>query len=118
MSAAMQNAVNEATALKSSRISGANRYETSVKIAEAFFSKPTQIVLAYGQNFPDGLCGGPLAMCLGAPLILTSNESPWDADDYVNGIYTGAVTGGSGRISDDTVRQIFDLAPGTPIVKP
>ena len=100
------------------RVKGASRYGTSVAIARQYFTNPRAAVLAYAQGFPDGLCGGPLAIALGAPLILTSNESPWDADDYVNGIYTGAVTGGSGRISDDTVRQIFDLAPGTPIVKP
>ena len=55
---------------------------------------------------------------MGAPLILTSNESYQLADDYVVGITTGAVTGGTARISDDTVREIFDLPGDTPIVKP
>ena len=92
------------------RVKGKTRYETSVVIAERYFGSPKAAVLAYAQGFPDGLCGGPLAMNMGAPLILTSNESPAAADAYIEGITVGAVTGGTGRITDDTVRAIFDLA--------
>ena len=100
------------------RIKGKTRYETSVVIAERYFTDPAAAVLAYAQGFPDGLCGGPLAMNMGAPLILTSNESPTAADDYIEGITVGAVTGGTGRITDDTVRAIFDLAAETEIPIP
>ena len=87
-------------------------------IAERYFTDPAAAVLAYAQGFPDGLCGGPLAMNMGAPLILTSNESPTAADDYIEGITVGVVTGGTGRITDDTVRAIFDLAEDTEIPIP
>ena len=100
------------------RVKGASRYGTSVAIAQRYFPNASAAVLAYAQGFPDGLCGGPLALSMGAPLILTSNESYQMADDYVAGITTGVVTGGTGRISDDTVREIFDLPGNTPIVKP
>ena len=100
------------------RVKGANRYGTSVEIAKRYFTNPESAVLAYAQGFPDGLCGGPLALSMGAPLILTSNDSFAAADDYVTGISSGAVTGGTSRISDDTVRAIFDLSPDTPVVKP
>ena len=100
------------------RIKGKTRYETSVVIAERYFTDPAAAVLAYAQGFPDGLCGGPLAMNMGAPLILTSNEAPTAADDYIEGITVGAVTGGTGRITDDTVRAIFDLAEDTEIPIP
>jgi putative cell wall-binding protein len=100
------------------RVKGASRYGTSVEIAKRYFRNPGAAVLAYAQGFPDGLCGGPLALSIGAPLILTSNESSALADDYVVGITTGAVTGGTARISDETVRNIFDLPANTPIVKP
>ena len=101
-----------------SRVKGASRYETSVEIAKKFFTGPTAAVLAYAQSFPDGLCGGPLARSLGAPMILTSDDSFAAADAYISGITTGVVCGGSARISDDTVREIFDLSADTPIVKP
>ena len=100
------------------RVKGASRYGTSVAIAQRYFPNASVAVLAYAQGFPDGLCGGPLAVKMGAPLILTSNESYQMADDYVVGITSGAVTGGTGRISDDTVREIFDFPSDTPIVKP
>ena len=97
------------------RVKGKTRYETSVVIAQRYFGSPKAAVLAYAQGFPDGLCGGPLAMNMGAPLILTSNESPAAADAYIEGVTVGAVTGGTGRITDDTVRAIFDLAEDTEI---
>jgi len=89
-----------------------------VEIAKRYFTAPSAAVLAYAEGFPDGLCGGPLAYCIGAPLILTSNTSRALADEYVEGITSGAVTGGTGRITDETVRDIFDLPADTPIVKP
>lgn len=95
------------------RIKGKTRYETSVVIAQRYFANPEAAVLAYGQGFPDGLCGGPLAIVMGAPLILTSNELPTAADAYVEGI----TTGGTARITDDTVREIFDLADDAQIAK-
>ena len=98
-------------------VKSASCYETSVEIAKRYFNAPRAAVLAYAQGFPDGLCGGPLAYALGAPLLLTSNESSQMADDYVVGITSGAVTGGAARITDDTVREIFDLPGDTPIVK-
>ena len=100
------------------RVKGTNRYGTSVAIAERFFRNANAAVLAYSHGFPDGLCGGPLAMEMDAPLILTSNDSFWQADDYVEGMTSGVVTGGTGRISDAVVREIFDLPSGTPIERP
>ena len=92
------------------RISGRTRYETSVKIAEKFFPNATTAVLAYAQNFPDGLCGGPLAMKIDAPLILTQTGNEAVAKSYTQdkGIVCGAVLGGSSLISDDSTVYIFD----------
>ena len=84
-------------------------------VAQKFVQNPDDVVLAYARNFPDGLCGGPLAYALGAPLILTDNYDPSEADKYVDGISAGIVVGGSGLISDDSVRTIFDLESNTPI---
>ena len=100
------------------RVKGASRYETSVEIARRYFLTPSAAVLAYAQGFPDGLCGGPLALSIGAPLILTSNEACLAADDYVTDIAVGAVTGGTARISDETVWEIFDVTEDVPVVKP
>ena len=98
------------------RLAGANRYETSTMVAERFFPEPSQVVLAYAQNYPDGLCGGPLAYRMGAPLILTDGDCSF-ANAYMawRDIEGGYVLGGSILIDDRTVRSLFDLAENQPI---
>jgi hypothetical protein len=93
------------------RIAGANRYETSVNIASIFTPDCQQIVTAYGHNFPDGLCGGVLAAALNAPLILTQDRSAAFAAEFAaaRDIRSGLVLGGSGLVSDETVRTIFSM---------
>ena len=94
------------------RIAGASRFETSVEIAKTFFSNPESAVLAYSHNYPDGLCGGPLAMNLNAPLILTKTGKESAAVSYMNqyNIHSGVVLGGSGLISDSVTKRIFGVS--------
>lgn len=91
------------------RIGGATRFETSVMIAETFFKTPESLVLAYSNNFPDGLCGGPLAMSKNAPLILTRTGKIQAAKDYAEAkkIHKGAVLGGDILIDDNSVGKIL-----------
>ncbi len=93
------------------RLSGAGRYETSVAVAKEFFTAPEIVVLANGKNFPDGLCGGPLAAALNAPLVLTKDGGEAVAAAYVadNGVTSGYVLGGTGAIKDETVVNVFAL---------
>ena len=93
------------------RIEGATRYYTSVNIAKTFFPNAKTAVLAYAQNFPDGLSGGCLACSMNAPLILTSNGKQAPAVAYAKeaGITGGAVLGGTGLIPDKVVRSIFAM---------
>lgn len=94
------------------RISGKTRYETSVKIAETFFLWPEEAVLAYAENFPDGLCGGPLAMSMfDTPLILTMTGKEAAAKAYAEeyDIHSGCILGGSKLISDASAKKIFGL---------
>lgn len=54
------------------RIAGADRYAVAVSISQAAF--PTSVgtvFLATGENFPDALSAGPLAVKLGGPVLLT-----------------------------------------------
>lgn len=92
------------------RIGGNNRYETSVLVAHTFVRSPAAVVLAYAQNFPDGLCGGPLAFSMGAPLVLTADNKESAAKEYVQRyhITNGMILGGTGLISDQTVASIFE----------
>ena len=92
-----------------SRIGGANRYETSVKVAEEFTSVPGAAVLSYGLNFPDGLCGAPLAAAINAPLLLVTSDRTADAAAYAadKGFHYGVVLGGEGLISNSAANKIL-----------
>ena len=92
------------------RYAGANRYETSVMLANSYFYHQSYyVVMAYGRNFPDGLAGGALAYALGAPLILVDNNNWGDAEGYVwmNDCRSGLAMGGPALISDETVERIM-----------
>lgn len=92
------------------RIAGTDRHVTSALVARAFFPEADSAVLAYSLNFPDGLCGGPLAHCLNAPLILTLSGDA-TPEDYMEGnkVSTGYVLGTGELIDDASIRRLFRL---------
>lgn len=91
------------------RLAGQTRYKTSVLVAETFFANPTAAVLAYGENFPDGLSGGPVACALRAPLILARPGREDDAAAYMaaKGITSGCILGGTTVLPEKTVSKVF-----------
>ncbi len=117
--AVSESILNELAAFGSaSRTGGKTRYETSVNVARKFFNKPESGVLAYGQSFPDGLCGGVLAYAMGGPLILTENSVVQAAEAYAEetGMNKGLVLGGPMLISDDSAKAIYHLADDAEIL--
>lgn len=91
------------------RLAGKTRYDTSKAVADEFFGNASKaVVLAYGQNFPDGLAGGPLAMSIQAPLLLVENSAYSKAAAYVEQteVTRGVVLGGPSLISDDVFKKI------------
>ena len=111
ISAEMKAAIEEVVGKEIERVSGKDRSETSVKIAERYFKDPELALVAYSWNFPDGLCGGPLAYALNAPLLLTSSGYESAAAEYIetNDIHAGYVLGGTSVLSDDTAKLVFGL---------
>ena len=93
------------------RVSGKTRYETSVAVANTFFGDVEEAVVANGKNFPDGLCGGPLAAAMDAPLILTADGKTEAAANYMaeNAAEAGFVLGGTGALADESVVDVFAL---------
>ncbi len=92
------------------RISGANRYYTSVAVARQFFGNHSETaVFAYGLNFPDGLSGGPLAMSLEGPLLLITSADTSAAASYIksSSIKNAVILGGPALISDKAVANII-----------
>lgn len=85
------------------RIAGANRYETSVKIAEQIGTEKG-IVIASGENFPDALSIAPIAAQKGMPILLSSKTSlPNEVKVYLQdkNIPVSYVIGGLGALSSE-----------------
>ena len=101
------------------RVFGSSRYDTSVEVAKTFCKDANLAVVASGKNFQDGLCGGPLAAALGAPLVLTKDKGTDAAAAYVaaQGIESGYVLGGGGALSDDAVVTVFALKHAEDIIE-
>lgn len=91
------------------RLAGSNRYLTSKAVADKFFGfVHNSVVLAYAQNYPDGLAGGPLAYNINAPLLLVDTNHFDAAKEYAaaHGAKKCIVLGGSGLISDQAALTI------------
>ena len=91
------------------RIYGDSREATSVAVAQRYVKNPATVLIAYSRNFPDGLCGGPLAYAMKAPLLLINSTKEADAAAYVsaNGIARGIVLGGTAAVTEASVTAIF-----------
>ena len=102
-----------------SRIYGANRGETSLEIAKRFFPEADTAVIAYSHNFPDGLCGGPLAHRINAPLILTRDNDSEMTASYMKskGIRKGYVLGGTAVLTDSLVRKLYGMRSSDKIIE-
>ena len=60
------------------RIGGEDRYATAADVATeglAPSEPPAEVLLASGEQFPDGLAGGAYGAATGAPLLLTRRDS-------------------------------------------
>ncbi|MDW8800105.1 cell wall-binding repeat-containing protein [Clostridium sp. A1-XYC3] len=99
------------------RISGADRYETSLNVANNFFDIGSKnIIIANGENFADALAGTILSKKLDAPILLV-NKNFLEDKNFLNytAVYSGVsggeaispnvyILGGTGSISNDYER--------------
>ncbi len=110
----LQSAVEEVVGKDVERIYGATREETSVAIAKAYFDAPEFAVIAYSRAFPDGLCGGPLAYAMGAPMLLTNvNQTQINITrGYLEEmeITSGYIMGGESILNDQAAKAIFGIS--------
>lgn len=92
------------------RLGGANRYETSVAIAESGWpSGSVYAVLATGNDYPDALSAAPLAKKYDAPILLTDKSTiPQNILDEIVQLKTSHIfiCGGTGVISQDVENKL------------
>ena len=97
---------------KVSRISGSNRYDTSMKIASNYYKNTDFVLAASGNNYADALTGTVLANKLNAPIILVSGNSlNSEQKSYLNSqkINTLYILGGSGSVSSNLEKNIKSI---------
>ncbi|NMM63977.1 glycoside hydrolase family 18 [Clostridium sp. P21] len=97
--------------IKTIRIGGQDRYETSVKVAEEL-GYNNEIILTYGENFPDALSIAPIAAIKNMPIILTDTKViPDSVEEYINNntISKCYVLGGTGVVSNNVVKNISNV---------
>ena len=89
------------------RISGKDRFETSVKIANKLGGNPKKAIIAYGWNFPDALAIAPYAARQGYPILLTNKEEiPSSVNKALSGIKETTIVGGTGVISSKVEKSL------------
>ncbi len=106
VSASVENALKAYGRVE--RVAGANRWETSYRVANKFNSDAEAVALASGNNFPDGLSGAPLAMDNNAPILLVSNDSYAYAKQFMaeKNIKKCITIGGTSAINNTTVNNV------------
>ncbi|RAZ69560.1 cell wall-binding repeat-containing protein [Planococcus maitriensis] len=91
------------------RVSGANRYLTSLAVAEQLFENAVEGLAANGQNFPDALTGNVLAAAYDAPMLLVKQDSVNEAVEtrahYYGTVFT---TGGTLAVSPEVVKALHE----------
>ncbi|WP_409252051.1 cell wall-binding repeat-containing protein [Bacillus sp. SCS-153A] len=108
----MTTSSTAAAETKINRISGADRYETSVKVSQTGWSAGAEtVVIAVGDNFPDALAGAPLAAKHNAPILLVTKEKiPYGVMKEIErlGAEKAYILGGNSVISPTIESQLKD----------
>ncbi len=96
------------------RLSGANRYDTSIAVTKTFGNTGGTVYVATGQNFPDALSVGPVAAKAQGSLLLTGSTSASTAtlSELKRLAPTKVIlVGGTGAISTTVKNQMQRAVP-------
>ncbi len=99
----------QAPAIKSSRISGSDRYETSVAISKKNFASADTVVIANGTGYADALAAAPLANQNHAPILLSkAKDLPQSTLNEIKRLKASKViiVGGENSISSNIVSKL------------
>ncbi|KKI90650.1 hypothetical protein WQ54_21995 [Bacillus sp. SA1-12] len=95
--------------IKVTRLSGSDRYATSVKIADEIGADAGSVVVATGSNFADALSIAPIAAQLEMPILLSRKDSvPGSVTTFMNNwnVEKSYVIGGVNAISDAAAKKL------------
>ena len=111
VSTAVENELKTKLGMEVTRLRGANRYLTSLAIAQHFEDIYTysQVLVATGENYADALAGAAYAARIGCPILLSGHKSiKADITDYIAGLEINNVVilGGEGAVSEEVKEEI------------
>jgi len=119
ITAAVAEAAGDAADGEVERLSGPNRYATSVAVTREAVREGLiagDVWLATGHAFPDALAAGPAAASLGAPLLLIDGREPGGAPEPESWLRSTAddldqatVTGGPAAVTDAVRDHLAEL---------
>lgn len=114
LSAQVAQQVAEITGLSTDkiiRLAGADRYATSLAVAEHFNLPGQSVSLATGRNFPDALAGGVFAANYNASILLVDDTLSPDALSYLESrnLVAGVLLGGEGVLSKKIEQELAQL---------
>lgn len=95
--------------IKVTRISGANRYETSLEVAKYVNSSKQEVFVVTGENYPDALSIAAYAGNKQIPILLTDKNKLTDKiNNYITskGITKTYVIGGTGVVSNNVLSSL------------
>lgn len=109
-----------ATALDSygdvERISGSNRYQVNVNVAEYFQLDPSTYVVTRGDDFPDALSGSVLAAATESPVLLTDPTTlpdpiRWHLEAHKQNLDAFYILGGTLSVSSSVEQELYNMIP-------
>ena len=101
---------------KVTRVSGANPDEVSVNVAKKYFTNPKQVMVATSETFPDGLCGGVLAIQDKAPILLLTDKQNSKSVAYTKtlaNLEKVTAFGGYAVVSDALAKKLLNVGTKT-----
>lgn len=119
----MMNKATAALGLESAtRIAGNDRYATSAAVNKAFVDNfdSDELCIATGAEFADAVTGGVFAAAKKAPFILVSSKLNEDQIAFINSRSPMKINvfGGTGAVSDETVKAVIDAIVTAPNAAP
>ena len=95
-----------------SRLSGSDRYSTSVAISQSGWSQADTVIIATGANYPDALAASSLTKSKDAPILLTKKDAlDQSVIDEIQRLNAGSaiLIGGAGVIGTGVEDQLNGL---------
>ena len=97
---------------KVTRISGSTPDEVSVNVAKKYFKNPKEVMVATSETFPDGLCGGLLAIQNNAPMLLLTDKQNSKSVAYtktLTSLERVTAFGGTAVVSDALTKKLLNV---------